>query len=442
MAGIQGVSFTSPYAAEEMAIERRKKLAEQLAKNAGAPLPTEMVGGWAVKRSPLEGLARVAQAGTSAYLGNQAEQKQRELSRQLQGDAGKWVGSQPQGTPAQIQDTTQEGTGSFDMSGSQGPANVPAQPPSQQAVMGHLMKGLQNPMTAPIAQARLAQVMKQDEPYTLPDGGIRMGPNGPIYENKKDVRPVQQAPSDLDRLLREKAALPPGDPRHETYANAIRKASETPRQISPTVVNNHPQPVTSIVVQDKASPTGWSYKDARTGKVTSTGAPAPSGSTERENIKGAGAQQRATAEDQRAVTNALKAAGYDPATGTDKIEELIGKSTSGGLEKAGAAAAGFFGVSTSGRVAANTLEAAANRITLELMNRKLGAGISNADRDFIVGQLGDVQNTNKPSEERAAAWRFARSRMIDVGLLPTPGIPTTPPAPIPDEPPPGAVKRR
>lgn len=121
--------------------------------------------------------------------------------------------------------------------------------------------------------------------------------------------------------------------------------------------------------------------------------------------------------DRKKTEGFLAAAGYNPDTGSDKVEELIKKSTSGGLETGAAALAAFFGASTEGRVAINTLSAASNTITMEMMGGKLGAGVSNADRDFIVGQLGDVSNSNKPIPERLAAWKFAKDRMISVGLL-------------------------
>lgn len=51
---------------------------------------------------------------------------------------------------------------------------------------------------------------------------------------------ADSAPSPLARLQAERAALPPGDPRIATYDNAIRKESETAKQISPTQERRHP----------------------------------------------------------------------------------------------------------------------------------------------------------------------------------------------------------
>ena len=61
MAGVQQVSFTSPYAEEDAALARRQRMAELLQAQGQQPLgQTEMVGGWAIPKSPLEGAAKKA----------------------------------------------------------------------------------------------------------------------------------------------------------------------------------------------------------------------------------------------------------------------------------------------------------------------------------------------------------------------------------------------
>jgi hypothetical protein len=126
------------------------------------------------------------------------------------------------------------------------------------------------------------------------------------------------------------------------------------------------------------------------------------------------------AKDQGAAVKALQSAGYDPTTGEDTISKLIKKSTSGGLEAAGASTLAFFGKSTEGRKAIAALEGTANQIATDLAGGKLGAGISNTDRDFIVAALGDVANPNKTSDERLAGWTAAKNRMMRAGLIPMP----------------------
>jgi hypothetical protein len=135
--------------------------------------------------------------------------------------------------------------------------------------------------------------------------------------------------------------------------------------------------------------------------------------------------------DQGAAVRALRSAGYDVETGEDTISKLIAKSTSGGLQAAGAGTLAFFGKSTEGRKAIAALEGTANQIATDLAGGKLGAGISNTDRDFIVGALGDVANPSKTSDERLAGWTAAKNRMMLTGLIPPPkgaGVPTAPAA--------------
>ena len=126
-------------------------------------------------------------------------------------------------------------------------------------------------------------------------------------------------------------------------------------------------------------------------------------------------------QDQRAALKALKTAGYDPATGEDNISKLISESTSGGLQAASAGALGFlFGSSTSGMKAISALAGTANQIALDIVGGKLGAGISNDDRNFIASALGDVANPYKTAEERLAGWTAAKDRMVESGMIPPP----------------------
>jgi len=126
------------------------------------------------------------------------------------------------------------------------------------------------------------------------------------------------------------------------------------------------------------------------------------------------------AQDQQGAIKALKTAGYDPETGEDNITRLIKRSTGstiGALTDAGLA---LFGTSLSGADAINALATTANAVALDLLNKKLGAGISNADRDFIVGTLGDVANPYKTNDERLAGWNTAKNRMLLSGMIPPP----------------------
>ena len=134
-----------------------------------------------------------------------------------------------------------------------------------------------------------------------------------------------------------------------------------------------------------------------------------------------------------AARKILKAVNYDSKKKTDDIAKLIDKSTSGLLQNAVAQGYGAVtGDATTGRQAIGQLVTEANKLTTDLMGGKLGSGISNADRDFILGQLGDVGNANTPAPERRAAWNKAISRLNAVagGSAPT----KAPAAPKPAQP--------
>ena len=126
------------------------------------------------------------------------------------------------------------------------------------------------------------------------------------------------------------------------------------------------------------------------------------------------------AKDISANRKALKAAGYDIETGKDEISDLIKKSTGSYLGKGADIGGAVFGKSTEGAKALAALETRANAITFGLLNGKLGAGISNADRDFIVAQLGNLASGTTPVETRLAAWTEAKNRMKQLGMVEEP----------------------
>jgi hypothetical protein len=102
---------------------------------------------------------------------------------------------------------------------------------------------------------------------------------------------------------------------------------------------------------------------------------------------------------------------YNPKTGDDRLSKLIKQSTSGGLEAAASGVSGFFGRSTSGAKAIAQIGTLVNDIVLERMNGKLGAGVSNEDREFFKSLQGNLDNPSIPVETRLAAWQEAKRRM-------------------------------
>ena len=107
----------------------------------------------------------------------------------------------------------------------------------------------------------------------------------------------------------------------------------------------------------------------------------------------------------------LTAIGYNPKTGEDDVSKLIKKSTSGGLESMASGVSGFFGRATPGAKAIGELSVIVNDVVLKRLNDKLGAQISDPDREFIVSTLGNVTNASLPSDVRLASWKAVRKRL-------------------------------
>ena len=144
-----------------------------------------------------------------------------------------------------------------------------------------------------------------------------------------------------------------------------------------------------------------------------------------------------TAKDVTANLKALKLSGYDHTTGKDDIAKLINESTGGVLQAGIAGTLGaLFNYTTEGAEAISSLGTRVKAMTLSLLDGKLGAGISNADRDFIEGLFGDIANPNIASGKRLAAWNEAKKRMLSLGMLdssaqPKPAAAAATPTPTP-----------
>lgn len=118
---------------------------------------------------------------------------------------------------------------------------------------------------------------------------------------------------------------------------------------------------------------------------------------------------------------ALEAIGFNPKTGEDRVSKLIKQSTSGGAEAIGAGISGFFGRGTEGAKKIGQIKPIINNLILEKMNGKLGAGISNEDREFFKSTLGNLDDATIPADVRLASWNEAKRRLAKyAGGMPTP----------------------
>lgn len=76
-------------AAQQMQLARQQQMADALKQQSMTPLgPTDMVGGWAVRKSPLEGIAKLAQALAGSTLQSKADEKQLALAQAMQARMG------------------------------------------------------------------------------------------------------------------------------------------------------------------------------------------------------------------------------------------------------------------------------------------------------------------------------------------------------------------
>lgn len=145
-------------AIQQQQLDRQKLMADMLRKQAMEPSGgTEMVSGWAVQKSPMEGLAKIAQALGGKYMDKQNDEKQAELTRasgkQL-ADTLAGYQSDMQGKPAQ---TFQ--TGANEMGDESVTQNVAAVPPNKQAALARLLQS-GNPM---LQQMGMQQMLAKPE---------------------------------------------------------------------------------------------------------------------------------------------------------------------------------------------------------------------------------------------------------------------------------------
>jgi len=117
------------------------------------------------------------------------------------------------------------------------------------------------PTSITLAEKMYHLMPKPAEPYTVPEGSVRFNAqNEPVAFGAPKDRTQNQ--SNLSRLMAEKAALPPGDPRHTFYDNALRKESETAKQISPTVVMPRAEQPPVAIMGPDGKPVFVSREDA------------------------------------------------------------------------------------------------------------------------------------------------------------------------------------
>lgn len=147
------------YGAEAEDIARRRRYAEMLQQQSMSPLESQTAGGWVIPVSPLQGLAKMVQAYQGRKGIEDASERSKALAERLRGDAANWTAAMPQPTTQNLNLVPNDDEGN-----AMPAANVTKQP-SQNEMMAWMLRGAQNPMTAPMvgSMMQLAQARETRE---------------------------------------------------------------------------------------------------------------------------------------------------------------------------------------------------------------------------------------------------------------------------------------
>ena len=231
----------------------------------------------------------------------------------------------------------------------------------------------------PGKDAQLAQILREHNIRIMPDEGMpgaRMG--GGEYDPARDAAAMQPAQYDPSQYEPARGKPPMQGP-------------------VPGVYNVPPGQVHEKAQAERETP-----KEVAARVTAEEGAKSAVEETKRRR------DQRAAAE------MFMRTAGVNLATGADPVSDLIKRSTSGTVERIGAAIVGgipsdWGGGATEGAKAIGELETISAKLTSDLLQGKLGTGISNEDRNMIQRMLADMANPDVPSDKRLAAWNRVKT---------------------------------
>lgn len=250
---ISNISFQSPYDAEAQEIERRRQMAQALQQQGMTPMGgTETIGGWAIKKSPLEGLAKMLQAYSGRKGQDEAGERQKALGERYQSDLARTLmQAQAAGTgaPASTEQIVDEQAAGGD--GAQAQINAPAIAPDRQA-MARILMG--HPATQGVGMQAMLKGLEPKKPMVV--GRSLLGEDGRVIGQDA----TWQAEQEAARKAREAEQ---GDRRTEAQrAEAARIAEaqraeqarfDQQRQIAQLIASNR-QPNQPQVIQTAQGP--------------------------------------------------------------------------------------------------------------------------------------------------------------------------------------------
>ena len=382
--------MASIYEDEILGAQQQRDLARKL-RDTEVPSTGHMIGDWYVAPTVAQQLSAVLKQGIGAYKENQAEDEIKGLKQERarsSADAFSQMGLQAPsgllaeaGTPAQ-KPSIMDRIGAALTFNAQ-PKGTPAQPyqqtiaqnPNETQTMGGILNlAGSNPEMAAVAQAMQGQKWARENAAALAKQAL-------IEKNaaREDTQSFQASQNELARLQA--------------------------KTLHDDTLANRPQPQApqgSVVeVIDPNDPTRMIKMNTLTREVYGTSGSIPKVAAVAPEVSDANAAKDTV--NYLRTKYVTKGANGQP---VDTVENLIKGSTSGGMQQTAADAYEYLtGEGTSGAENIAQLKTVANDITLSTLKGKLGAGISNADRDFLQAKLGDIGNPKLASNVRLAAWQ-------------------------------------
>ena len=264
---ITNVGF-SDYAAEQEDIARRRAYAQALQQQGQQPMgPTETVGGWAVKQSPLSGLAKMLQAYGGRKGQEEATERQKALGERYKSDYQRMIDKglgELHGTPAQENAAVDDPA-----AGQYAPASTtPAVPPNPRAALATFGT---HPMGAQLAPIAMQQIQRQQLIQALRGGGAPSGMPGAA--GTQPGAPTQ-AGGAIPGMGGPARGIPmevwlQTDPSGKSYLEALAKQNDplVGREGAPVLVRQPDGTFKPVFVAPKSEP-GIQYQYGPQGAVT------------------------------------------------------------------------------------------------------------------------------------------------------------------------------
>ena len=382
------------YEDEILGAQQSRELARKLRESGEVTPQGQMVSGWYVPPSIAQSLAGALKQGIGAYKENQAEDEIKDLRNQRLKDI--ISAKRGLGMPASQRELEAAGT--------------PAQKPSVFSRIGGALGIIDEPkgtpavpmQQPPIANFETLTPAQQATAMSTAAGIIptEAGAYMTIKEHQATKEAAKQKQIE-DIASRKDLQTERLDVQKQMAADRLQNQ----RDIQAMIQANRPErqaPQGSIVeIIDPNDPTKLIKMNTLTREVYGTSGSIPKVAAVAPEVSDANAAKDTV--NYLRTKYVTKGANGQP---VDTVENLIKGSTSGGAQQTAADAYEYLtGKGTSGAENIAQLKTVVNDITLSTLKGKLGAGISNADRDFLQAKLGDIGNPKLASNVRLAAWQ-------------------------------------